>query len=415
MKNIKQKIYSLVKKSEKWTKTDMVYLAKNGSWIALSRSIGIISAFLLSIAYANLLPKETYGLYKYTLSIAGLLGIFSLPGINTSLIRSISLGHEGSFGKALKTKVKWGFLGLVVGLSVSGYYFFNGNLVIASGFLIASFFVPITEVFNISGCYLQGKKLFKTSAMVNSIKSILFAIAIVSTIFFTKNIVLILLAFYFSTLIFQIAIYLYIFKKYKRNNSIDNSTISFGKHLSLISIIEKLAMHIDKILMWHLLGPAKLAVYAFATLPVIQLNSLLKIIPTLSFPKLTVQNRNELKKTLPQKTMKLLLLLIIPVIIYYTLAPLLFKLLFPEYLEAIKYSQIYSLSILTIPLGMFATTITAKAHKRYLYIIKTINPSIKIILYAMLIPAFGINGAIASFILANVINSQISFFFFKKL
>ena len=81
MEKIKIKAYNLLRWSEKWTKTDMIYLARGGFWLTLGQVISSLSAFLLAIAFANLLPKETYGEYKYILSIASILAIPTLTGM----------------------------------------------------------------------------------------------------------------------------------------------------------------------------------------------------------------------------------------------------------------------------------------------------------------------------------------------
>jgi len=54
--------------------------------------VGKVELFLISfaamVAFGNWLPKEAYGTYQFVLTGLGLLGIFSLPGINTALIKS---------------------------------------------------------------------------------------------------------------------------------------------------------------------------------------------------------------------------------------------------------------------------------------------------------------------------------------
>ena len=120
--SLHHKIYKLLRRSEKYTKTDMVYLAKGGFWLTINQIISISSAFLLSIALANLLPKEIYGQYKCIISIFSILAISTLPGMDTAVTRSIAQGNEGSFKQALKTKMKWGLLGALVSLCFAIYY-----------------------------------------------------------------------------------------------------------------------------------------------------------------------------------------------------------------------------------------------------------------------------------------------------
>ncbi len=138
-------VYKLLKKSEKWTKTDMIYLAKGGFWLTLGQGVSSVSSFLLAIAFANLLPKETYGTYKYIMSIVSLLAIPTLAGMNTAIIQAVARGYEGSVMPAFKTKVKWGLLGGLASLILTGYYYFQGNNTLAISFLITAVFVPFMD------------------------------------------------------------------------------------------------------------------------------------------------------------------------------------------------------------------------------------------------------------------------------
>ena len=99
---IKNRIYRLLRRSERHTKTDMVYLASGGFWLTVGQIISSAATFGLAIAFANLLPKETYGTYKFVLSIAGILTIFTLPGMVTSLTQAVARNFEGSVILALK-------------------------------------------------------------------------------------------------------------------------------------------------------------------------------------------------------------------------------------------------------------------------------------------------------------------------
>ena len=111
MKNLiniaRNKTHRILRKSEKYTKTDMVYLAKGGFWITAGQAISSGSIFLLAITFANLIPQETYGTYKYVLSITGILSILTLRGMDTTVLQAIARNFEGVLLPVLKTKIKW--------------------------------------------------------------------------------------------------------------------------------------------------------------------------------------------------------------------------------------------------------------------------------------------------------------------
>ena len=160
MLNPKKKIYKALKWSQKYTQTDMVYLARGGFWLVLGQTITSLAALALTLALANLLSIKTLGTYRYVLSIAGILAIPTLSGMNTALLQAVSRGKEGSLISILKTKLKWGSLATLGSIGVAGYYFLQGNNTLALAFLIISLFIPLMNTFIIYESFLQGKKRF---------------------------------------------------------------------------------------------------------------------------------------------------------------------------------------------------------------------------------------------------------------
>ena len=244
---LENKIYKLLRKSEKYTKTDMVYLAKGGFWLTLNQVISSASAFLLVLAFANLLPKETYGEYKYILSILGILSIPTLGGMGTAVVQAVARGYEGSLSSALKVKIRWGLLSSLASLSLAGYYWFNGNTTLTFSFLIASIFLPFFDTLSIYNALLQGKKLFKIASKFGIISKIIATITMIIAILFSKNIFIILTTYLASYTLLRLIFLNITFKKHIKNNNEDSSTISYGKHLSLIGVISTIAAQIDKV------------------------------------------------------------------------------------------------------------------------------------------------------------------------
>src|SRR5689334_12787395 len=80
MKALMARAERLLRWSERYMKTDMVYLAKGSFWLTLGQVAASASGLLLVIGFANLLPKEVYGTYKLILSLAGIIASFSLTG-----------------------------------------------------------------------------------------------------------------------------------------------------------------------------------------------------------------------------------------------------------------------------------------------------------------------------------------------
>ncbi len=414
IKTIKNKIYKLLRKSEKWTKTDMVYLAKGGSWITLGKIVSTFTGLTLAVIYANFLTKEEYATYKYLLSIAGFFAIITLPGLETSLTKSIARGFEGSLYKAIKERLKWSFFGSFIAIFISIYYYHKTNTTLSIGFLIIAFTAPITNSINI-GPFLQGKKLWKYSTQLNIIKNIITFLAIASVVLLYPKALPVLFVTYISTALLQIIFYFHSIKKYKPNKKEDNKCIPFGKHLSLMSVIGIIAEHIDKILIWKFLGSTELAIYSFATIPVMHIQNFLKSTSILAFPKIAQQEIKIIKKTLPNKLLKFFFLLTPIIISYIILIPFIFNLLFPNYSESIIYTRLLILNILFFPQRLLSHSIVSTNKINYLYILKIINPLSKIILFIVLIPIFNIYGAIASMLISSAFSFTTLNYFFRKI
>ena len=414
LNKLKQKIYKILRLSEKWTKTDMVYLVRGGTWLTGSKIIGGASAFILAIAYANLLPQETYGQYKYILSISSLLGITALAGMDTSLVRSIINGYEGSLKKAIKIKMKWSLLGLAAGLIISAYYFINENNTLGISFLFVALFSPLINSIVYSP-FLEGKKLFKTLSQYSIINQITIAIFILAALLIYPNIILIIFIYFFANFLIKFILLIKTYKKYHPNDKEDPKTISFGKHLSFMGILGLIADQLDKILMWHFLGPAQLAIYMFATIPITQIQSFLKSLSVLVFPKISSQDINITKKTLPTKILKFMIILAAIIIIYILISPYFYKIFFSEYIDSVKYSWLFSLSILLFPLRWLSYPLIAQAKQKSLYATSIFGPALKIILLTCLLPIYGIWGAIIALLVSSAMNNILQYYLFKKI
>ncbi len=413
-KNIKRKLYHFLRGSEKYTKTDMVYLAKGSFWLNSGQIITSFAGMGIAVAFANLLPPETYGTFKFVVSFVAILSIPTLTGMNQALIRAVAQGAEGVFYPVLKTKMKWGILGGLGALLVAGYYFYNDNSILGVSFLIMGCFIPLLNNLSIWISYLNGKRNFKTLAQYQTTMRILVVSTIILTLVFTQNLFIILFVHFLTNTILRGLILLITLKKYPPNDTHDPHTIGYGKHLSLMGILGPVSKQLDKILLFHFLGPTQLAVYTFSLRPMKELKKPLGNLNKLALPKLSTRNFKELQISIPAKMLKLFFVLLPIVGAYIFIAPDFYQLLFPKYTEAVIYSQVFALSLLLFPKMLMAQAMTAHAQKKQLYILRTITPFFKIILLFALLPFYGIWGAVTALVATEIFSLLLLMLFFLK-
>lgn len=400
---IKQKIYQILKEAEKYTKTDLIYLARGGFWLTLTQGISSFSAFLLAIAFANFLPPETFGAYKYILSFASILLIPSLPEINTALTQSVARGFEGSFFSALKIRIKWGFLSSFLSLLLSFYYFFRGNFLLGGGFLIATIFLPFFESLGTYQALLLGRKDFFHSAKYNIFSQLGHFLILILSLLISKNLFFILLAYFISLTTLRLFFLKKVLKKYPPNRQLDPETISYGKHLTLMSILGNVAKYLDKLLIFHYLGAKELAIYTFATSPLNHLASFLNNLKVLTFPKFANGEKEKIKSGLRKRLIFLILFLGGIILIYFLLAPYLYRLFFPKYPEAIFYTKIFAFSLIGIIGGLFNNFLRAQKEIKKLYQLSFFAPLYNIA-GMFLAVQFGLEGIVIGKVILEIIN-----------
>lgn len=412
----KNKLYRLLKKSEKYTQTDMIYLARGGFWLGLSEFMFFGASFLLSIAFANFLSKETYGTYKFVLSFLTILAIPMMGSMSTALTRAVARGREGAFLPAFKLKLRLGALSSLAALGIAVYYFAKSNLTLTLAFALIACFVPFLNSFNLYTSLLGGRKRFDTLAKYNVFRQTGSLITMVVVMFLTDKVLFVLLSYFLSHTLLNLFFFLITLKRAGPNKKEDAQAIPFGIQLSLLNIIQKIAGEIDKILLWHFLGAAQIALYSFATMPVENIISLINSnISTLAFPKLSARPTKQLKNTLPQKVFRYFLIMLPLALFYILLAPFVFKIFYPQYLEAVRYSQIFALMLVIVPFSQFGSVLLAKMRKKEIAILRIISPIIQIGLLLLFCSLYGMVGVILARLINNVLYFGLTAFFFKRM
>lgn len=414
MQNLRNKIYQTLRWSEGLFKTDMVYLIKSGSWLSLGHVFAMLAGFLISITFANLFPKESFGTYKFIISMVGIAGAFSLTGIGTAITQATARGFDNSLHQGFRINLKWS-IGIFVGvIALSIYYYINNNSLLSFAFLIAGILYPFTLSTNLYGAYLLGKKDFRRSSLYGMIHNIAPAAAIITALFLTKSLLIIIVVYFFfgalvSFLLFRLTTNAYRY----RNNKEDSELLSYGGHLSAMGIIGNIASFFDKILIFHYLGATPLAIYAFAIAPVDQLQGGKKILSALIFPKVSEKPFEELQKSLPRKALWLTAYALGLAGIYVFIAPYFYGFFFSQYLDSVFYSQIYALTLLAVSGTVFNETLIAHKKKRELYLHRTIIPIVQIILFLILLPLYGLMGLIMTHIIIKIFASLLSYYLVK--
>ena len=412
---IKQGFYNLLQKSEKYTKTDMIYLFEGGFWLSIKQISSSLGALVITIAFANILAIETFGEYRFLMSSFLVLIIFSLPGMHTALLESTPKGFNGNLRLAFKKMMKLGFLGAIVGLVISIYYYLQGNIAIALGFMVVAFAIPFFESSSSYISYLQALKKFKKVAIYTAVtQAILISLSIVVAIIYPNQTWYVIMAFLFG----QILPNLFFLQKTKKEfagdeEAIDPRILKYAKHLTIMALIGFVALQLDKILVWKFMGAEELAIFYIAYIIPQEAERFLRIIPTLAFPKFAKTDPEKIKKTLIPKIIKYGLFIIVAIVIYILISPFIFELIFPKYIDSIGYSRILMISLIAMAFAPIQTYLTTLKATKSLYFLNTFFPGARIVISIPLIIFWGLWGAVIAVVISSFVRIGILLFLFN--
>lgn len=414
MNSIKNRLLKTLRYTEKYTKTDMVYLTKSSFWTNLNFVVSSALALLLSIGLANYLPKETYGTYQYILSLASIFTAFSLTGANFAVTQSVARGFESSFVESIKPQIKWGLLSSLLSLVGAFYYALNDSLVLAICLILIGISLPIVNTSNTYVAFFTGKKDFRKIFYYNNAFNLTYTILLFTTVILTQNIVYIIFVYSLLTSSINLILLLKSIKFSNQNSEVDQDLIPYSKHLSVMNIISTVVGKIDSVLVFHYLGAANLAIYSIAKLVPEKIGGSLKSFGTIAYPKFSTKEKHEIQSTIVSKTTMYIITALCFSLLYIIIAPVFFKLFFPKYTESILYSQIFSLSLITSAASLPTYAMISQKLKKGLYTLHIISPILQLGIMFIMLYSGGLWGLIYSKILSGALHVVLSSYLAHK-
>lgn len=408
MNAIKTALTRLLRRSERYTKTDMVYLARSGIFSAGSDIILSLLSLGLAVLIAAYVPKETFGIYRYILSLAAVALAVSLTGMNSSVTRAVALGRDGAVRASLRPQLKFAMLqGALIAL-VAAYYVVRGNMDYGIALSFVALVAPLSAVFNTYAAYLNGKAEFGRIAIFKVQAGIINVAAMAAVVLLNPTAIWLTVAYFLSTCVVNLWFLRKTLARIPKDAPAEGTDISYGKHLSAMNSLGMVSTQLDAILLYHLFGPVTLAVYSFAILIPERFRSFLSFLPSAALPRLASRSPEEIKATLMHRLGWFFAATLCIAVAYAILAPYLFRELFPRYADAIPYTQLAGLFAITTVTGYLSTALTALKMQRELYVASFVTLAAKVVLSVGGILAFGVAGAIAARILAAAVNGALN-------
>lgn len=393
------------------------YYLSGGFWLTIPQLLISALAFISTVFIANILSEQELGVYRYLITIFTLVSTFCLTGLNNAILQTTAKGHEGFYPYAVRKNFLFSIFATVVSLLLSAYYFLNGNFILGSGCLLTAVLTPFNTSFQFASAFFQGKEQFALSSRLISIRSIVITGSVVATAYITADPLAIFAVYLISQTISNATFHrkaMTIVEDKELPETVKNKFSNYAKHLSVQNLIIALGYRLDALLIFTQLGSAQLATYVIATL----FPDLIKGLSKNIFPLLMIKHSTikvvYTKKYIFVKMLMVFLVLTFVALAYILVIPYLLPILFPKYESAIWFTQLIALSIPALCSLIPYNVLHTNHDKKALHVVALSASVTTGILALVLIPLYGIIGAVFAKITSRYLVTIVTTFYALK-
>lgn len=396
MQGLRQWAYRLLRRTETYFKTDMVSLTKSGFWLAAAQGVAAVTSFLLSIAFAYFLPQEVYGHYKFFLSVAAIISAVSLTGLSIPVTQLVAQGKERALRIAFRQNIRWSIPLMLVAAAGVVYYLLQDNILLAYGVAVIGLCAPFINGGGLYSAFWSGKSDFRTYALYWVAVNSTTALAILLCMFLTHSEYALVTTYFVVSAVTNMIAYMMASRSISAHKATadEDKIVSYSLHLSAINLLQTITSQIDRILVFHYVGAAGMAVYAFAIAIPDQVRAVLKGAARIALPKFATRSLDSIQQTLTAKLLRFGVVILVLTALYVIAAPYIFMWLFPKYMESVPYSQLLAATIITVLGSMPLAALQAHSATRELYQHAVFMNIIQIVLTVTLIANYGLMGAV---------------------
>ncbi|MCR4278621.1 MAG: oligosaccharide flippase family protein [bacterium] len=400
--DLRQKYAYVADLLTKALKLDVRFYGRVASWLTTSHLTSIMRGVATTFLMARWLAPEPLGQFRYTLALFGIAGIFSLTGMNASIIKGVAKGETGIARLAVRKIIFVSPMGSILLFITALERYLHGERVVATMLTIAAIaFVPYT----LSGLYgpiLTGLEKIPKLATFAIVNNLIYATAFVIVLFGTRNIVTITFAYFFFDILIRGWFTLREFKRLPKSQT-GTAYLALGYHMSGIGLLYTVGLYLNQILLQRFWGYSTLAIFSVATVIPEQIQYAFKNLTGIFLQRMSRHEKSEgILRTTRQHFWLVFLGTFVVILAYAATAPFLIPLLFPQYSDATLPSIVYAIGLLGLPCIIGTYFFQAHGEIRRLWRFTIVQFIIQLTSSLTLVPLFGGWGAIWARVLTRV-------------
>jgi O-antigen/teichoic acid export membrane protein len=368
----------------------------DGGWVVSANLFRQLLSLVFLMVLVRYFSREDVGRFQLVVAAVGFGGITTLPGIGDAVIQSVARGYPGTFRRTMKLRFAMSVLG-AAGLAVYALLQPHASA-LRLALLTAAALFPFSQGLAGWTDFQSGESKFKANSLWTAAAQIVsYGGMIVALLLASPTITWLVAIMYAALAVLNITALATILPRIPKHAQPEPGAVRYGLETSVYNAIDVAGNYIDKFLLFYLLSPASLAIFVIAErIPELFKNYIKTaravLVPGFSRKKAYTADLDRKITLLSMATsaaIAFIALLIIPWFL-----PLAFT---DAYAETVLYSQ---LLCGTLVIGQISQTkktfLVSRLDAAALRHITLGGNVVRIIASLVLVPLFGIMGAVIS-------------------
>ena len=370
-----------------------------------------VLGFVTPLAFIKLAEPADYGRFSLIAAIVAISNIVTLPGMNISLKQAAARGFHGAMAQTARIRVRFALLGVLGLLTVGVLMRVAGDSRTGNLIVLLAPLLPLIYGIDVSQSFLNGIQKFWPLSMWMMLGALVPSAAVVLLLLLAVGPDIALLGYYAALAAVNVAAYVWVSSRYRRNADSDPESIRYGKRLTVVTSLGSLQFYLDRLVVASVLSLEALAIYSAGKMFQQGIAITWGALNQLYTPKLASRSiedaRHLTRTTLPYVWAFFGVLAVIVI----AAAPSVVGIVFGEaYASVVPVARLLTIAaVVAIPSAQFELLFTSTGDEKRLYAHRITFATTQVILVGGGAALFGLHGAVAGTTLTYALNSVTGF------
>ncbi len=373
-------------------------VARGFSSILALRLVEKVSGLVVTMLLFRMLSKEQLAQYGFLQTVVAMCAIFGIQEFTNTVSQSVARGHDGTFRASVPLSLRWSLAGSLILLALGGWYTLDGQRMLAIGFfMVAPIFPVLHALHQWKGLFL-GEGNFAAFSKAEASNALIRTVLLLCALqLFPGQLLAPVLVFFLVPAVQNLWQTRRAFARVPASAPVEGGAIAYGMRSNVYSAVGVSVSNLDRVLIFTLLSPPLLATYMAAEKFADLMQGMVQDLGAVMATKFSKIERYSHRLDDALQLAALVIATFVLLFAWLAVPPLTRLIFGAGYLDSIVYAQ---LLVASVAVGNIATLrfrfIRSKLDGSSYRNVLLLGSMAKLTASALLIPLFGLAGAVAS-------------------